>query len=106
MLPLVKPHHWARLTLEVRANYEDYEGSLQSFPVMLAGMPQEMIYSREARLVKEQRTRLGMQVMLPVVPKEKELNLELVQPGAIRYDELWQVAVRLLAARIRCWSSS
>jgi hypothetical protein len=96
VLPLVKPHHWSTLTLEVRSNYEDYEGRLQSFPVMLAGMPQEMIYSREARLVKEQRTRLGMQVMLPTVPKEKELNLELVQPGAIRYDELWQAAVRLL----------
>ena len=48
--------------------------------------------------MKEQRTRLGMQMMLPAVPKEKELNLELVQPGAIRYDELWQAAVRLLAA--------
>lgn len=96
ILPLVKPHHWFSLTLEVRANYEDYEGRLQSFPVMLAGMPQEMIYSREVRLLKEQRTRLGMQMMLPAIPKEKELNLELVQPGAIRYDELWQAAVRVL----------
>ena len=62
-------------------------------------MPQEMVYAREARLVKEQRSRLGMQVMLPRVPREKELNVELVQPGAIRSDELWQVPVRLLAAR-------
>ena len=38
----------------------------------------------EARLVKEQRSRLGMQTMLPRIPKEKELNLELLQPGAIR----------------------
>ena len=69
VLPFVKPHHWCTLTLEVRANYEDYEGSLQSFPVMLAGMPQEMVYAREARLVKEQRARLGMQVMLPAHPQ-------------------------------------
>ncbi len=96
VLPLVKPHHWSTITLEVRANYDDYEGSLQSFPVGLAGMPQEMIYARDSRLVKEQRSRLGMQVMLPRIPREKELNVELVQPGAIRSDELWQVPVRLL----------
>jgi hypothetical protein len=34
--------------------------------------------------------------MLPGFPKEKELGLELLQPGAIRYDELWQVPLRLL----------
>ena len=96
MLPLVKPHHWSTITLEVRANYEDYEGSVQSFPVGLLGMPQEMIYARESRLVKEQRSRLGMQVMLPRIPREKELDVELLQPGAIRADELWQVPVRLL----------
>ena len=55
-----------------------------------------MIYAREARLVKEQRTRLLIQVMLPQFPKEKELNVELLQPGAIRQDELWQVPLRLL----------
>lgn len=96
VLPLVKPHHWSTITLEVRANYDDYEGNLQSFPVGLPGMPQEMIYARESRLVKEQRSRLGMQVMLPRIPREKEMNVELVQPGAIRSDELWQVPVRLL----------
>ena len=96
MLPLVKPHHWTSITLEVRANYEDYEGSIQSFPVELPGMPQEMIYARESRLVKEQRSRLGMQLMLPRIPREKELTVELLQPGAIRADELWQVPVRLL----------
>ena len=36
---------------------------------MLAGMPQEMVYAREARLVKEQRARLGMQLMLPAHPQ-------------------------------------
>ena len=92
----IKPYQWSTVFLDVRANYQDYEGSLQFFPVVLPGMPQEVIYAREARLVKEQRSRLGMQAMLPDFPKEKELNLELLQPGAIRYDELWQVPVRLL----------
>ena len=96
VLPLVKPHHWSTITLEVRANYEDYEGSIQSFPVGLAGMPQEMIYARESRLVKEQRSRLSMQILFPRIPREKELSVELVQSGAIRSDELWQVPVRLL----------
>ena len=97
VLPFMKPYQWSTVFLDVRANYQDYEGSLQFFPVALPGMPQEVIYAREARLVKEQRSRLGMQTMLPRFPKEKELNLELLQPGAIRSDELWQVPVRLLA---------
>ena len=96
VLPFLKPYQWSTGFLDVRANYQDYEGSLQFFPVALPGMPQEVIYAREARLVKEQRSRLGMQTMLPRFPKEKELNLELLQPGAIRSNELWQVPVRLL----------
>jgi hypothetical protein len=96
VLPLMKPHHWSTIMLEMRANYDDYGGNLQSFPIALPGMPQEMVYARESRLVKEQRSRLGMQVMLPQIPKEKEMNVELVQPGAIRADELWQVPIRLL----------
>jgi len=96
VLPFLKPYQWSTVFLDVRANYQDYEGSLQFFPVALPGMPQEMVYAREARLVKEQRSRLGMQIMLPRFPKDKELNLELLQPGAIRSDDLWPVPVRLL----------
>ncbi len=96
VLPYLKPYQWSTVYFDVRANYQDYEGGLQFFPVALPGMPQEIVYAREARLVKEQRMRLGMQTMLPRFPKEKELNVELVQPGAVRYDELWQVPVRLL----------
>ncbi len=96
VLPFVKPHQWCTLTLEVRANYEDYEGSLQSYPVMLAGMPQEIVFAREARLVKEQRARLGMQLLIPRIPKEKELSLELLRQGAIHHDELWQAQLRPL----------
>ncbi|HKM53886.1 MAG TPA: hypothetical protein VJY33_10785, partial [Isosphaeraceae bacterium] len=61
VLPFMKPYQWSTVFLDVRASYQDYEGSLQFFPVALPGMPQEVIYAREARLVKEQRLRLGMQ---------------------------------------------
>ena len=39
VLPYVKPNHWSRITLEMKANEEDYEGFLQTDPVMLLGMP-------------------------------------------------------------------
>jgi len=61
ILPFVKPNHWSTLALEMRANYDDYTGVLQSDPVPLQGMPHEMIYRRDARLPKAQRMRLGMQ---------------------------------------------
>ncbi len=96
VLPYLKPYQWSTVFLDVRSNYQDYEGSLQFFPVALPGMPQEVLYAREARLIKEQRSRLGMQMMLPRFPKEKEMNVELLQPGAVRYEELWQVPLRLL----------
>ena len=96
VLPFLKPYQWSTVYLELRANYVDYEGGLQSFPVALPGMPVEVVYAREVRLVKEQRSRLGMQTMLPRFPKEKELNVELVQPGAVRFDDLLQVPLRLL----------
>lgn len=96
VLPFVKPNHWSTISLEMRANYNDYAGSLQTSPVMLRGLPQEIVYRRDARLVKTQRTRLGMQVMLPRVPKE--INLELLQPDAIRPDEGWAASLRVLEA--------
>src|SRR5208337_787121 len=58
VLPYVKPYHWATLSLELRANDEDYEGVLQSDAVMMPSMPHEMVFRREARLLKEQRARL------------------------------------------------
>ncbi|MGO9601072.1 MAG: hypothetical protein ACLP7Q_24090 [Isosphaeraceae bacterium] len=96
VLPMIKPFQWNTVTLELRANYEDYDGALQFFPVQLPGMPQEVVYTREARLVKEQRSRFPLQIMLPRLPREKELNIELLQPGGIRHDEIWPVPLRLL----------
>lgn len=104
ILPFVKANHWSTLSLEMRSNYDDYVGMLQTSPVRMLGMPregelaadapQEVVYRRDARLLKEQRTRLGMQFMMPRVPKE--VGLELTRPEAIRADELWQASLRLL----------
>jgi hypothetical protein len=84
VLPFVKPHHWSTLTLELRANDDDYEGFLQSDPVALAGLPIDMVYRRDARLLKEQRRSLSQQVLLTKVPKEWTLSM--VRPGALRAD--------------------
>ena len=94
ILPYVKANHWSTLSLELRANYEDYAGSLQSAPVRMLGLPQDIVYRRDARLPKTQRSRLSLQIMLPVIPKE--LNLELQRPDAIRFDEVWPASIRVL----------
>jgi len=96
ILPYVKANHWSTLSLELRANYEDYAGSLQSVPVRMLGLPQEIVYRRDARLAKTQRSRISLQIMLPVIPKE--LNLELLRPEAIRSDEVWPASLRVLEA--------
>lgn len=104
ILPFVKANHWSTLSLEMRANYDDYVGMLHTSPVRLLGMPregelaadapQEVIYRREVRLLKEQRAKLGLQIMMPRIPKE--LGLELTRPEAIRADEIWQASLRVL----------
>ncbi|MDR3618036.1 MAG: hypothetical protein P4L85_01710 [Paludisphaera borealis] len=98
VIPWLKPNQWCSLSLDLQANDDDYEGSLQSLPVPLVGMPHEMIYAREARLVKAQRSRLGMPILLPRIPKEKELLVELVRPNAIRADQLYSVPLYPLPA--------
>ena len=94
VLPFVKANHWSTLTLELRANEDDYEGFLQTDGVMLLGMPTAVVYRREARLVKEQRGRLDQQVLLTRIPKE--WTLDLVRPGALRPDASWQAALTVL----------
>jgi hypothetical protein len=94
ILPFVKPNHWSTLVLELRANHDDYTGLLQTEAVPLKDMPHEMIYRRDARLLKTQRMRLGMQMMLPQIPRE--LNVELVRPEGVRADEGWRASLRIL----------
>ena len=94
ILPYVKPNHWSTLNLELRSNHRDYEGILQTAPVPLWRMPQAMAYRRDARLVKGQRSRLGLQMMLPEVPRE--LVLDLLRPDSLLADESWLATLRVL----------
>jgi hypothetical protein len=87
ILPFVKANHWSTLTLEMRANDEDYDGALRTDPVPYQPMPIELVFRREARLVKEQRRGLGQQVILTRIPKE--WGLSIVRPGALRPDAAW-----------------
>ena len=103
ILPFIKAKHWATISLEIRANYEDYAGTLQTVAVPLLDhsdrpLPQEMIYSRDARLPKTQQMKLGLQVLLPKIPlpPRNEITLELLRPEAIRYDEAWPAPLRVL----------
>ncbi len=94
ILPYIKANHWSMIGLELRANHEDYEGTLQSRPVTLADQPHEVVYRRDARLIKGQRARLTLPVLLPAIPKE--MGLQLIRPEAIRQDEEWMASLRVL----------
>ncbi len=94
VLPYIKANHWSMLGLELRSNHDDYEGMLQSRPVGLAGQPNEVVYRRDARLVKGQRARLTLPMLLPTIPKE--VGLQLIRPEAIRQDEEWLAPLRVL----------
>jgi len=97
ILPYIKANHWTMIGLEMRANHEDYDGSLQTRPVPLLGQPQEMIYRRDARLIKGQRARLTMPILLPTIPvRPSELGIQLIRPEAIRQDEEWPAALKAL----------
>jgi hypothetical protein len=84
VLPFVKENHWSTLTLEMRANFVDYVGRLQTSTIRLRGMPHDMVFRREARIPKEQPSRLAMQMMLPETLKE--IGLDLVRADAFRPD--------------------
>jgi hypothetical protein len=94
VLPFVKEGHWATLSVELRSNYEDYNGLLQTSPVRLLDMPHAVAFRREARLIKEQPGKLGLQIMLPSF--QKELMLEMTRPGAIRPDGATPALLRKL----------
>lgn len=84
VLPFLKANHWGTLTLEMRANFVDYNGHLQTSTVRLLGMPHDMVYRREARIPKEQPSRLSMSVMFPETIKE--IGLDLRREDAFRPD--------------------
>jgi len=97
VLPWMKARHWHGLILELRANLDDFAGSLQTVPVAIPGTAYDVALGREARLVKEQRSRLAMPLFLPTVGTVKEVPVELIRDGAIRPDQAYSVALRPLA---------
>jgi hypothetical protein len=94
VLPFVKPHHWSTLTLEMRTNEDDYDGFLQTDAVKLPEMPLQIVYRRDARMMKEQRRGLAQQVLLTRIPKE--WTLDLVRPGSLRPDASWSASLTTL----------
>ncbi len=91
VLPYVKENHWSSLALELRSNLEDFDGYMQTGPMMMLGMPHEVIYRRDARMLKEARARLVEQVLLTKIPKE--WSIDIIRPGAIRPDGIWQASL-------------
>ena len=83
ILPYVKPNHWFTITFELRANDDNYDGILQTEPVKLVGMPHEMSFLREGRLIKEQRRRRAVQMMVPDGNRNGSQNLR-GRPGSQR----------------------
>ncbi len=76
VLPLVKANHWATLVMELRSNKEDYRGELRTAAEVggqaqapLWGMPQGMVYRRDALLPKKQTVRRELPVFLPSFTK-------------------------------------
>ena len=98
ILPYVKPNHWSTLTFELKANDDDYDGVLQTEPMKLVGMPHEVYFVRDGRLIKEQRARRAMQMMVPspngVIPKQ--FTFELLRKTALRPDASWQANLSTL----------
>ena len=98
VLPYVKANHWCTLFFELRANDDDYDGFLKSDPVRMLGRPQEVFYRREARLLKEKRANLNLQMMVPSAIGQipKEITVEMVRPGALRPDASWLATLTTL----------
>jgi hypothetical protein len=103
ILPFIKAGHWSTVTLELRANLFDYDGQLQTAPVPLLGMPQQVVFRRDVHLGKAQPEQPAMQVMLPEARNKdgtlkREISLDLVRPDSIRPDDGTQAPLRWLEA--------
>jgi hypothetical protein len=98
ILPYVKANHWSTMWFEMRANDDDYDGYLTADPVSLLDTPQEVTYRREARLLKEQRARLFLQIMVPSATANipKETGVELIRERALRADSSWPAPLSTL----------
>ena len=93
VLPYVKANHWSTMGLELRSNQVNLSGRLETEPVPLLDMPHEVVFRRDVGLVKGQRSRLLLQVMIPTISKELRLRLE--RPESLLPDE-YLAALRVL----------
>ncbi len=100
ILPYVKANHWSTLTFEMRANDDNYDGLLETEAVKLSGMPHEIYFLRDGRLIKEQRARRALQIMVPDADGSgqvrKQFTVDLVRRGALRADATWQANLSTL----------
>jgi hypothetical protein len=85
VLPYIKANHWSTLALELRANHVNFNGTFETQPVGMTDMPHEVIFRRDIGLVKGQRSRILLQMMTPVIPREIRLRLE--KPESLIPDE-------------------
>lgn len=101
VLPYVKPHHWSTLTIELRANQDQYQGLLQTTSevggrpqIPLYQMPRAMVFGRDALLPRDQTLTRSFQFLMP--RPTRQLFVELTRPGAIRPDFGWEASLQRL----------
>jgi len=104
VIPFVKANHWSTLFLELRANYENFDGTINTSSFQLIEMsdksgtfrwaPREVDYQRVLRLQQDQPARLSLQAMIPAVPSA--IRLDLKGPDSVRPVESWSATLRTL----------
>ena len=117
VLPYVKANHWSTLTFELQGQRRRLRRLLQTDPVMLWDAAR-VYYRRDARLIKEQRARRALQIMVPDAERPGAARnswWSWSAPGALRADASWQanlstlpphqMLVLILSARTRRRSS-
>ena len=87
ILPYVKANHWSTDHPGADRELRRLSPALRPRPWPWLGFPQEIIYRREARLPKTQRSRLSVQMILPAIPKD--IGLELTRADGSRPVESW-----------------
>jgi hypothetical protein len=94
VIPLVKRYHWATLSIELRANYQAFDGVLQTASeangrpqLPLPDMPRAMLFQRDALLPKDQTVKRSLEIFISRLEKNSErVVMELSRPGRLRAD--------------------
>jgi hypothetical protein len=104
VLPLVKPFHWATLSVELRANNEAFDGVLQTATeangrpqLPLPEMPRAMVYSRDALLPADQTVKRSLQLFASRLERNNErVVMELARPNRLRADIGFEASLQRL----------